>query len=533
MTDDVLRAKALARYQIISAYLALDPPRGQRTALLQRLAHKSWTGPDGAPMSPAPETLRRWVRLYRRGGLDALADAPRKDRGVTALTPEQVEIACALKAEVPARSIDRILKIMRTLGHIEPGAASRSTLHRALQRRGLSGRRARVPDTHDLDRFEAAHPNDLWQSDMLVGPWLPDPRRPGKKRRAYLYAFLDDHSRLLLHGRFSFKGDLPALELVFRRAMQKYGIPRRVYYDNGKTYRSKHMQQIVAELGMHPIVYTEKYRPMGHGKIEAFNRFVRANFLAELDASNIDTLDGLNEAFVAWVDLEYNREVHTEIGQAPRARWRIILRDDTPCTLRYAEEEALRKAFLWRERRTPDKSGVFSLFGTRYQGGPRIAKKRVELRFDPEVLDVVEVWRDDVFIERVRPLEVGPHRRPKMPSMPSPESSKAAPTADWLSHLVAERRSIFTGPAAAELAEQVRSRRQHADEAIRSLLRDRIDPAAYDSSAVDAWLDRFGPVGLDAARDAIDAIIARDGADHHSSHYLRALEPTLPGSHES
>ena len=533
MTDDPARAKALARYQIISAYIALDPPRGERTALLDQLAARPWTGPDGAPMQPAAETLRRWVRLYRKGGLAALADAPRRDRGSTALTPEQVEIACALKTEVPARSLDRILKIMRTMGHLEPGAASRSTLHRALQKRGLSGRKTRTPDAHDLDRFEASHPNDLWQSDMLVGPWLPDPRRPGKKRRAYLYAFLDDHSRLLLHGRFSFKGDLPALELVFRRAMQKYGIPRRVYYDNGKVYRSKHMQQIVAELGMHPIVYTEKYRPMGHGKIEAFNRFVRANFLAELDASSIDTLDGLNEAFVAWVDLEYNREGHSETGQTPRARWRTILRDDTPCTLRHAEEEALRRAFLWRERRTPDKSGVFSLFGNRYQGGPRIAKKRVELRFDPEVLDVIEVWREGVFIERVRPLEVGPHRRPKMPPVPSSESSKPVATADWLDHLISKRRNMFHDPTPAELAEQARARRMQADDAIRALLRACIDPAAYDPAAVDDWLDRFGPVRIDAARDAIEAIIARDGADHHPSHYLRSLEPTVPASQES
>ena len=532
MADDPRRAKALARYHIISAYLALDPPRGERTALLEQLAARSWTGPDGVPMKPAAETLRRWVRLYRQGGLDALTDAPRTDRGASALTPEQIEIACALKAEVPARSLNRILKIMRTLGHIEPGAASRSTLHRVLQRRGLSGRKARVPDTHDLDRFEASHPNDLWQSDMLVGPWLPDPRRPGKRRRAYLYAFLDDHSRLLLHGRFSFKGDLPALELVFRRAMQKYGIPRRVYYDNGKVYRAGHMKQLVAELGMHPIVYTEPFRPMGHGKIEAFNRFVRGNFLAELAASNISTLDELNEAFVALVDLEYNRQVHSETSQTPRDRWRAILRDDTSCTLRHAEEEALRKAFLWRERRTPDKAGVFSLFGTRYQGGPRIAKKRVEVRFDPEVLDVIEVWREDVFIERVRPLEVGPHRRPKMPSKSSPDPRPKA-TADWLGHLVAERRSMFHGPTPAQLAEEARARRQAADEAIRELLRQRIDPAAYDPAAVDDWLDRFGPVRLDAARDAIEAIITRDGADHHPSHYLRSLEPTLPESHES
>lgn len=104
-------------------------------------------------------------------------------------------------------------------------------------------------------------PNEMWQSDMLQGPWLPDPRRPKKARRSWLYAFLDDHSRLCLHGRFSFKGDLPALELVFRRSLQKYGVPRRVYYDNGAVYRSEHMRHVVACLGIEGITFTQVRRP--------------------------------------------------------------------------------------------------------------------------------------------------------------------------------------------------------------------------------------------------------------------------------
>lgn len=98
---------------------------------------------------------------------------------------------------------------------------------------------------------------------MLQGPWLPDPRRPQKMRRSWLYAFLDDHSRLCLHGRFSFKGDLPALELVFRRSLQKYGVPRRVYYDNGAVYHPEHMRHIVACLGIEGITFTRPRQDRG------------------------------------------------------------------------------------------------------------------------------------------------------------------------------------------------------------------------------------------------------------------------------
>lgn len=186
----------------------------------------------------------------------------------------------------------------------------RSTVHRVLQRERLSRRPVSASDTKDLDRFEALASNDLWQSDMRTGPWLPDPLRPGKVRRTKLFSFLDDHSRKLLHGRFAFSEGLPELELVFRRCLQKYGKPKRVYYDNGRVYRAGHMRHIVATLGIHAIVFTKAYRPEGHGKIEAFNRLAKAAFVAEVKASSIRTLDELNEAFLAWMDLEYNRRTH-------------------------------------------------------------------------------------------------------------------------------------------------------------------------------------------------------------------------------
>ena len=239
---DLRLERALRRYEVISPYIAAQPERGQKRKLLEQLAARRWTDERGEPMEVSAETIRSWVRRYRRGGLGGLKDKTRARRGVQALTAQQVELVYELKREVPERSLDRIISIAEGMKLIEPGVLRRSTLHRVLQAQGLSARRCQVPDVKDLDRFEAVAANGTWQSDMLVGPWLPDPQRPGKMRRAYLYAFLDDHCRLLLHGRFSFKGDLPALELVFRRCLQKWGVPRRVHYDNGQAYRSGHMR---------------------------------------------------------------------------------------------------------------------------------------------------------------------------------------------------------------------------------------------------------------------------------------------------
>jgi len=510
---------ALLRYQAISAYISLEPPRGQRTQVLHALAEKTWTLPDGRPVQFAAETLRGWVRRYRRGGLTALQDARRPQRGVQVLTGDQVATVCQLKRDVPARSVDRIIEIAEALDKIPKGLLSRSTVHRVLQSHGLSKRKAAEGSTADLDRFEAAFPNDMWQSDMMAGPWLPDPDKPGKQRRAWMHAFLDDHSRLLLAGRFAFKGDLPTLEMVFREALRRHGVPKRVYYDNGGPYRSKHMAQATAVLGSHVPIHTQPYRPEGHGKIEAFNRYCRAAFVDEVRASAIVTLDDLNRAFRAWLDLKYNRRVHGETGETPWDRWRAGAHRVLP-----VDEQKLREAFLFRIQRTADKTGVFRLHGTRYQTSPAHARKKVEVRYDPEEMDLVEVWHNDAFQERVAPLQVTPKRRPKAKeSSPTPATETSS---DYLGHLTKqhEASAVHDGLAGAI------AQRQAHDDGVVELLRDRVSPAVFDELAIRDFLDRFGPYEPDQLELSIDFAIDVGGNDQHVVTLLRGVVDALEAS---
>jgi putative transposase len=531
-TEDPRLLAALCRYDVVARYRAHNPQRGQKRKLLEELAQEAWVGPDGEPFAVQPETIRVWVRRYRDGGLEGLKDKARPSRGVRALTEEQQDLVAALKTEVPERSLERIIKVAEELGKVEPGVLRRSTVHRVLQSRGISARAARVPDTHDLDRFEADFPNDLWQSDMLHGPWLPDPQRSGKVRRAKLYAFLDDHSRMLLDGRFSFSENLPHLELVMRRALQKHGVPRRLYYDNGLVYRSTHMRRIVAEMDIFrirpdrsPITHTKPHRPMGHGKIEAFNRLVRSSFLAELKASTVSTLDELNEAFAAWARYEYNTKVHSEIGETPLVRWRRGVEQ-----VRYAEEEKLRQAFFWKEDRTPDKTGIFSLLGIKYQTGAKLARRKVQVRFDPEALHEVEVWQGGQFCERVKPHQVGTHRRAKQPAATERAATdeKRAPTANYLGHLVEKRREevgTTQEPSPRQLAEDSRDRLTRNAADISQLFIELLDDGVVNTADVNEFVLRKGPFDVELVRDVVERLLERDGAgDLHVSVYLDAVE---------
>lgn len=287
------------------------------------------------------------------------------------------------------------------------------------------------------------------------------------------------------------------------------------------------MAQIVGTLGIHRIIFTTAYRPEGHGKIEALNRYIRSAFLSELAASKIATLDGLNEAFVAWMRLEYNERVHSETGQKPRERY-----SQDVDHIRYAEEEKLRQAFLWKEARTADKAGVFSLLGTRFQICSVLRKRKVEVRFDPEALQEVEVWQDDAFVERSRPLDVQAHRRPlAAPTPVAPPAQPSEPTVDWLEHLVdVDRKEGFVEPKPRVHAERLRAERRVRDLAVADLLRQRLDEGVFDAEVIQAWLDRFGPLDPEPFQSALDELLTRERNDHHVHHYLDAVRAQLQGA---
>lgn len=520
MTDhDPITKKALLRFQIISAYLAANPPRGKRRQMLEHLAAKTWFLESGEVFSVKPETIRYWLRMYRLGGFEALKDKPRKDQGIRAIPEDLIQKACKLKLEVPERSIERIITIMENLQLAPPGLLRRSTLHRALQARGLSARKLLIPDTKDLDRWQADYANDLWQADMLQGPWLPDPYRKGKMRRSYLYAFLDDASRLLLYGRFFFKGDLPALELVFKRSLQRYGRPKRVYYDNGMVFKSNHMKIVCAELGIHHPIHTRPYRPMGHGKIEAFNRFCVNHFIAEVKASKIVTLHQLNEAFFAWVGEEYNLRKHTEIGMTPKQRW-----TNDASRIQYIDEEKLRIAFLWREKRTPDKTGVLRLFHHRYKVSPTLARKRVEVRYDPERLNQIEIYLDGVFRQRAKPLQIAPNRAPKV-LLPLNQDQMPEEKTDYLGWLTGKhKKKIEITPAAGKSPGD-----NQALAIFLRILQEYISKEVFDEKEAAAFFQTFGPFDPDRLKHILDDLLAVEPPNLHISFYLNHIQTKLHG----
>jgi hypothetical protein len=227
------------------------------------------------------------------------------------------------------------------------------------------------------------------------------------------------------------------MEDCLKRAILRYGRPLAIYVDLAKIYASKHLDTVCATLGIQRILGTPYY-PEGRGKIERLFEFVQSDFLPELSASSVSTLQQLNESLLAWLEVVYHRKIHSETGQAPLERFR---QDSAPAT-RPADPEQLRQAFLHRAQRKVYKTATVSFQGNRYTVPAYLRGKWVELRYDPFDLTRLEVWYNDAFLELAEPEEIVTTNHPDVELDPVP---KPAPDSglDYLALLRLERERLI------------------------------------------------------------------------------------------
>ena len=115
--------------------------------------------------------------------------------------------------------------------------------------------------------------------------------------RAKLFLIVDDHSRLLVHGRFFAHENARACQEALRQAIVRRGLPEVLYADNGAPFKNAWLTRTCAVLGIR-LVHSKPYSPEGRGKQERLNRFIREAFVSEATHQGIETLAVLDDLFM-------------------------------------------------------------------------------------------------------------------------------------------------------------------------------------------------------------------------------------------
>jgi len=371
--DEELRQRiGLFRFSVIGPLINGELAFGEQKKKIIELSRRIYNIPGSYRRSIGKGTIEEWLLFYHKNGLEGLYPKRRKDQGACRRVPPDVlEKIIKLKRAQPRRPIGLIWRDLYEKGELTSVQAPLSTIYRYLSQIDFR----RNPEMKEQKRYQASYANEIWQSDVMHGPYIP--HEPGEKaKKTYLFAIIDDASRLVTDAGFYGSEKLINLKTTFREAIRTYGIPRKFYVDNGKIFRAQEMDIACAKINT-ILIYATPYYPAGKGKVEKFFRRVRDQFLTGL--RTIRSLYELNETFHVWLTEQYNRVPHTGIdNEKPLDRY---LRLAEGHIRRLPNNINLEELFYKQEKRQVGKDSTFRINNILYEAPEHLIGKKIEVFF--------------------------------------------------------------------------------------------------------------------------------------------------------
>lgn len=263
----------------------------------------------------------RWIRTlatrYRTGGLDAVdPQSKRPHTNPKATSNDIIDNILTLRATLIADGLDAGPEsIWDRLP--EANRPSTATIWRILTRNDTITAQPQKRPRSSWHRFEAAAPNETWQSDFTHWP-LAD----GTDTK--IISWLDDHSRMLLHATAYPEITGQIVIDTFTQTMDAYGPPASTLTDNGMVYTTRlsrgargnnaqpnGFEQLIADMGIVQKNGAANH-PTTQGKIERYHqtlkRWLTANGL-------VDTIAELNEQLLRFSFVYNTQRPHRAIGR--------------------------------------------------------------------------------------------------------------------------------------------------------------------------------------------------------------------------
>ena len=374
---------ARLRFTVIGQLLAAPPAKGALRGEIEKLAARTWRHPvSGEPVRFGFSTIERWLYLSRKELHDPVGVLRRKRReDAGAQTSMSAPLREALQAQYAAHKSwsaqllrDNLAALAETRPELRP-VPSYTTVRRFLRAHGMNRRRplttrqtegalaaATRLDAREVRSYENEYTGGQWHWDCHVGSRkVLTPR--GEWCTPILFGVIDDHSRLACHLQWYLAENAENIAHGLSQAMMKRGRPRSAMSDNGAAMTAAEISEGLARLGvLHQT--TLPYSPYMNAKQEIFWSQVEGRLMAMLEGVDDLTLVLLNEATQAWVEFEYNRKHHAEIGDTPINRFLAGPDVSRPCP----DAAALKLAFTRADRRTLRKSdGTIVIEGRRFE----------------------------------------------------------------------------------------------------------------------------------------------------------------------
>jgi transposase InsO family protein len=411
------------RFSVVGSLLSSPPARGELKAAIESLAAKTWTHPvTGRDVRFASKTIECWLYRARHEQDDpvgVLRQAVRKDCGKVSMKSALVEYLAKQyhdhrhwTYQLHYDNLKALVKADEKLGPLQ----SYSTVRRymvahgkvrkpRLKPKGRPGEllAAERRQRREIRSYEAEYVGSLWHLDFHHSSLKVVTSR-GQWERPLALGILDDHSRLCCHLQWYLSETAEDLVHGLAQAIQKRGLPRALMTDNGSAMLADEFTEGLLRLGiLHK--KTLPYSAYQNGKQESFWANLEGRLMEMLGNLPELSLEFLNQATQAWVEIEYNRARHREIGCSPVTRFARA-----PDVMRRSpSSDALRAAFRMEAKRRQRRSdGTISLDGVRFEIPARYRHFQDVVvqypRWDLGQVDLVDP-RERTVLTRLRPLD--------------------------------------------------------------------------------------------------------------------------------
>ncbi len=267
---------------------------------------------------------RRWIHTllarYHTGGLGALSPQSRAPRSSPHATPPALRArVLELRTTLQRAGLDAGAEsIHDRLSREYPNPPSVSTIWRTLKADGAITPQPHKRPRSSWIRFEAAVPNETWQSDMTH--WALAGGAPVE-----IITWLDDHARYVLHISSHTTVTGPIVTTTFLSAAKIHGLPASTLTDNGMIFTTRfargkggpnHLEHVISQ---HGIIQKNGHpgHPQTQGKIERFHQTLKRWLGARPPAA---TLAELNTQLAAFEHVYNHERPHRSLGRRTPAQ---------------------------------------------------------------------------------------------------------------------------------------------------------------------------------------------------------------------
>lgn len=360
-------------------------------AYYKRITSAPLTLPNGDVKIFKPHTIGKWVWLYRKGGFDSLIRTVRTDKGACkALDEEAIEQIYVLREKFPRLNATMIYNMLIRDGYLDATTSVR-TVQRFIKANDLKS--ARNPKVRDRKAFEEADFGRLWQSDTC---YLPHITENGTSRRTYLVMIVDDCTRMIVAGGIFYNDSAYNYQKVLKAAIETYGIPDKLYLDNGSPYSNQQLSRICASVGIVEL-HTPVRDGASKGKVERNFRTLKERWIYTLDFEQIHSLAEFNTMLSSYIR-QHNTTVHSSTGKTPLDRFL-----ETKEHIRIPKsQEWLDENFHNRIERKVRNDASISIDGASYDVPPQFIGMKVDIRYLPGRMDEAYILFQDEHFPIIR-----------------------------------------------------------------------------------------------------------------------------------